>query len=70
MSDLIRKHIGYGADRTTVALERTFWEAIDRLGNGDAVSWTAHQLESRPATVGRASWLRQQVLREAMRHVE
>ena len=58
---LIHKHITLNFD-TTVALEPVFWDAIELLDH----DWLARQLSSKPHDQGRASWIRQQVLREFM----
>ena len=65
---LIRKHIALGQERTTLALEPPFWEAIALLaGNGGVNAWIEKQLAAKPETEGRASWVRQRVLGEMVK---
>ena len=67
---LIRKHIGNSRERTTLALEPPFWEAIEQLAGSDSVTtWAEAQLAIKPETEGRASWIRQRVLGEMVKKV-
>ena len=68
---LIRKHIGIGQQRTTLALEPPFWTVIEALaGDNGARAWTEAQLQHRPDTIGQASWIRQQVLGEVVKKTD
>ena len=61
-----RRHIGSGGDRTTIALEPEFWNAADRQAEAQGINWqqwVAMQLEDRPESYGRASWLRVSILK-------
>ena len=65
---LIRKHIGTGQQRTTLALEQAFWRAIEKLADDSSTrAWTEAQLQCRPDTVSKASWIRLQVLGEVLK---
>lgn len=58
------RHITLTQNRTTVCLEADFWEAIEQLSGGNWKEWTVHSLINKPSDVGRAAWLRCQVLSE------
>jgi len=67
---LIHRHITVNQRRTTLALEPLFWETIKHLaGEGGINAWMARQLETKPPTEGRASWVRQRVLGELVKQV-
>jgi phosphoribosyl-dephospho-CoA transferase len=44
--------------KTSVALERVFWQTIDALSEGEWQDWVIKQLEHKPNDVGRAMYLR------------
>ena len=48
--------------KTSIALERIFWDAIDRISEGDWKDWVTSALESKRSDIGRASYLRTQLL--------
>ena len=48
--------------KTSIALERVFWEAIDRISEGNWREWVITVLESKRPEIGRASHLRTQLL--------
>ena len=48
--------------KTSIALERRFWEAIDLISEGDWRDWVTSALESKRPDIGRASYLRTQLL--------
>lgn len=50
--------------KTSIALERVFWEAIDRISEGNWKEWVMSALESKRQDVGRASYLRMLLLKE------
>jgi predicted DNA-binding ribbon-helix-helix protein len=35
--------------KTSIALERVFWESIDRISNGHWKNWVLEALENKPA---------------------
>ncbi|MDA0805196.1 MAG: ribbon-helix-helix domain-containing protein [Proteobacteria bacterium] len=45
--------------KTSVALERVFWQTIDALSEGEWQDWVKEKLKAKPKSVGRASYLRQ-----------
>ena len=63
MAALIVKHITLNNQRTSIALEPVFWNAIEQLpGESDIRSWTTGQLTNKAEDATRASWIRQRVL--------
>lgn len=61
----VRRHIalptGDHTHRTTLRLEREFWERIDHLADSSGLTWrdwVARVLADKPDGVGSASWLR------------
>lgn len=48
--------------KTSIALERVFWEAIDCISEGNWREWVITVLESKRPEIGRASYLRTQLL--------
>ena len=44
--------------KTSIALERVFWDAIHRITEGDWKDWVTSALESKWPDIGRASYLR------------
>ena len=56
------RHITLTQNRTTVCLEADFWDAIEQLSGGNWKEWSTHALINKPPGVGRAVWLRCQVL--------
>lgn len=57
-----RRHIVINEQSTTIGLESQYWKYIDALSSDDWKQWTNEQLIRRPEGMGRASWLRLQVL--------
>ena len=53
--------------KTSIALERVFWEAIDRTSEGNWREWVRNAIESKREDVGRATHLRGVLLDAAMR---
>ena len=64
--NLERRHVVSDEGRTTIALEPEFWNAADRQAKAQGMDWrqwAAGQLEGRPVSYGRASWLRVAILK-------
>jgi predicted DNA-binding ribbon-helix-helix protein len=59
------RHIESAGKKTTLALERAFWRALEnraaKVGQ-DWQKWTATALIDRPASIGKARWLRVHLL--------
>ena len=53
--------------KTSIALERVFWDAIDRISNGNWRRWVLCAIEDKRENVGRATHLRGVLLDAAMR---
>ena len=53
--------------KTSIALERVFWDAIDRISNGNWRRWVLNAIEEMREDVGRAAHLRGVLLDAAMR---
>ena len=53
--------------KTSIALERVFWEAIDRISEGNWRRWVLDVIEDKREDVGRATHLRGVLLDAAMR---
>ena len=53
--------------KTSIALERVFWDAIDRISNGNWRRWVLNAIEDKRGDVGRATHLRGVLLEAAMR---
>jgi len=53
--------------KTSIALERVFWDAIDRVSNGNWRRWVLNAIEDKREDVGRATHLRGVLLDAAMR---
>ena len=53
--------------KTSIALERVFWDAIDRISNGNWRRWVLNAIEDKREDVGRATHLRGVLLEAAMR---
>ena len=53
--------------KTSIALERVFWDAIDRISNGNWRRWVLNAIEDKREDVGRATHLRGVMLDAAMR---
>jgi len=53
--------------KTSIALERVFWDAIDRISNGNWRRWVLNAIEDKREDVGRAAHLRGVLLDAAMR---
>ena len=61
------RHIHIGGKQTTIALEQAFWREADIQAGKVGQSWqqwAEYLLESRPASIGKARWLRVHLLRE------
>lgn len=52
--------------KTSIALEKVFWEAIDRISEGNWREWVRNAIESKREDVGRATHLRIVLLEAAM----
>lgn len=52
--------------KTSIALERVFWDAIDRISNGNWRRWVLNAIEDKREDVGRATHLRGMLLEAAM----
>ena len=64
--NLERRHVVSDEGRTTIALEPEFWKAADKQAAAQGINWqqwVAMQLEDRPESYGRASWLRVSILK-------
>lgn len=44
--------------KTSIALERVFWEAIDSISEGDWKVWVLNALVNKRGEIGRAAYLR------------
>tara|TARA_B110000046_G_scaffold175815_1_gene200806 strand:- start:378 stop:593 length:216 start_codon:yes stop_codon:yes gene_type:complete len=53
--------------KTSIALERVFWDAIDRISNGNWRRWVLNAIEDKREDVSRATHLRGVLLDAAMR---
>ena len=53
--------------KTSIALERVFWDAIDRISSDNWRRWVLNAIEDKRADVGRAAHLRGVLLDAAMR---
>ena len=53
--------------KTSIALERVFWDAIDRISNGNWRRWVLNAIKDKREDVGRATHLRVVLLDTAMR---
>ena len=53
--------------KTSIALEMVFWDAIDRISNGNWRRWVLNAIEDKREDVGRATHLRGVLLDAAMR---
>jgi predicted DNA-binding ribbon-helix-helix protein len=56
-----KRFINLETHTTSIELERTFWDTIDRLSaeSGRWQDWVKEKLKAKPKSVGRASYLRQ-----------
>ena len=52
--------------KTSIALERTFWESIDRLSNGEWKQWVLEALKKKPEDLTRGTYLRTLVHKAAI----
>ena len=52
--------------KTSIALERVFWDAIDRISNGNWRRWVLNAIEDKRQDVERATYLRGVALDAAM----
>ena len=55
--------------KTSIALERVFWDAIDRISNGNWRRWVLNAIEDKRENIGRATHLRSVILDAARRGV-
>jgi len=53
--------------KTSIALERVFWDAIDCISNDNWRRWVLNAIEDKREDVGRATHLRGVLLDAAMR---
>jgi len=53
--------------KTSIALERVFWDAIDLISDGNWRRWVLNTIEDKREDVGRAAHLRGVLLDAAMR---
>jgi predicted DNA-binding ribbon-helix-helix protein len=53
--------------KTSIALERVFWDAIDLISDGNWRRWVLNAIEDKHKDVGRATHLRGVLLDAAMR---
>ena len=53
--------------KTSIALERVFWDAIDLISDGNWRRWVLNAIEDKREDVGRATHLRGVLLDAAMR---
>ena len=53
--------------KTSIAFARVFWDAIDRISNGNWRRWVLNAIEDKREDVGRATHLRGVLLDAAMR---
>ena len=51
--------------KTSIALERVFWEVIDEISDGNWQSWLLLALQEKREGVGRATYLRSTLLNVA-----
>ena len=60
-SKAARRFLALEAHPTSIVLEPTFWNTIDRLAQetGSWQEWVKEKLKAKPRAVGRASYLRQ-----------
>lgn len=64
------RHIHLNTKRTTIALEQAFWQEVDSRAQEVGQSWqrwTGFALEDRPASIGKARWLRVKLLDKVSR---
>lgn len=56
-----RRFLALDSHPTSILLERTFWDTIDRLStdHGSWQAWVKEKIKHKPQSVGRASYLRQ-----------
>lgn len=52
--------------KTSIALERVFWDSIDKISNGHWKQWVLEALEDKPADLGRGTYLRTLVHKAAL----
>jgi predicted DNA-binding ribbon-helix-helix protein len=53
--------------QTSIAFERVFWDAIDRISNINWRRWVLNAIEDKREDVGRATYLRSVLFEVAMR---
>lgn len=69
LNRLETRHIIVNDKRTSVALERPFWEALDRIAVTKGMTWlewVAMHLSAKPENSGRAGWLRVAILETSL----
>lgn len=58
-----KRHLTLPTHETSVLLERTFWDTVDRLAtkkNQSWQDWVKEILKDKPEDIGRATWIRTQ----------
>jgi predicted DNA-binding ribbon-helix-helix protein len=53
--------------KTSIALERVFWEALDDISEGKWRSWVLNALTTKREDIGRATYLRTKLFVDANR---
>ena len=53
--------------KTSIALERVFWDAIDRISNGNWRRWAVNAISSKRDNAGRATHIRGVLIGAALR---
>ena len=64
---MLHRTLVISGKKTSIALERMFWDAIDRISNGNWRRWVLNAIEDKREDVGRATHLRGVLLAAAMR---
>jgi predicted DNA-binding ribbon-helix-helix protein len=64
---MLHRTLVISGKKTSIALERVFWDAIDRVSNGNWKQWVLNAIEDKREDVGRATHLRGVLLDAAMR---
>ena len=62
---MLARHIDNSGKRTTLALEKAYWQLIDSQAQAAGRTWqgwASEALKGRPADVGKARWLRVKLL--------
>ena len=64
---MLHRTLVISGKKTSIALERVFWDAIDCVSNGNWKQWVLNAIEDKREDVGRATHLRGVLLDAAMR---